>query len=224
MAADISKYIGLVTSEHSSAPDFLATLSLLVQPMADIAAAENAFSADFDLDAAVGVQLDAVGEWVGITRNLTVPLTGVYFSWGTANLGWGQGTWKGPFDPSTGLVALPDDAYRILLKFKIAANQWDGTIPGAYAAFAALFQGQGFSVLIQDGEDMSMIIALVGSIPSAVTQALFLRGELALKPGGVRLTPYLPTVPSAPYFGFGVENASISGWGVGAWGDPGTSV
>ncbi|MGC7970039.1 DUF2612 domain-containing protein, partial [Salmonella enterica] len=69
---------------------------------------------DFDLDQAIGVQLDAVGEWVGISRNITVPLAGVYFSFDIAGLGFDQGVWKGPFDPDTGLTTLDDDTYRLL--------------------------------------------------------------------------------------------------------------
>ena len=53
----------------------------------------------FDLDTAIGRQLDAVGVRVGRTRHLHTPLEGVYFSWNTEGVGWNEGIWKGRYDP-----------------------------------------------------------------------------------------------------------------------------
>lgn len=214
---NIAVYLALVTSEHSDKLNFIDTLSVLLQPLADIDAVVGLMPAKYDLDLAVGSQLDAIGERVGVTRNLTVPLTGVYFSWGTAGVGWGEGFWKGPFDPASGLVSLSDESYRTLLRARIANNQWDGTIPGAYAIWDELFVGTGFGILIQDLEDMHMIIALTGPVPDAVTLALVQNGEINLRPAGVGAEYFTPSVPDTPYFGWGVENSSIAGWGVGAW-------
>jgi hypothetical protein len=172
----------------------------------------------YDIDNAVGQQLDRVGEWVGISRNLPIHLTGVYFSFDTSGVGFDQGTWFGPFDPSTGLTALPDDQYRILLYAKIAANNWDGTVPGAYAAWNTIFEPLGYSILISDNQDMTMDIVLVGPQPDAVTLALFTGGYLNLRPAGVGINNYyLPSVPDAPVFGFDVETSGISGFDVGGW-------
>lgn len=218
MSAPVSQYTGLITSEHQK-PDFVAVISALVQGQADNQTLLNNLANYFDLDTAIGAQLDIIGLWVGISRNLDVPLTGVYFSWGTLGVGWGQGTWKGPYDPSDQLDSLPDDAYRTLIRAKIGANNWDGTVPGAYTIWNTLFAGTGYSVLIQDNQDMSMEYALLGPVPDAVTLALFENGYLNIKPAGVRINNYwTPSEPNVPYFGWGVENTSISGWGVGAWG------
>jgi hypothetical protein len=218
VSADISKYLALVTSEHQK-PNFLAVIAALVQGQADNQAILAGLVDDFDLDLAVGVQLDAVGVRVGISRNLTVPLTGVFFSWGVAGLGWGQGSWVPEGSSSTTQLTVLDDAsYRVLLKFKIAANNWDGTIPGAYAIFANLNAFAGAEVLIQDIGGMEMIFALLGTVDSAVIKALFAAGELLLKPAAVRATLMEQTDTTKPYFGWGVENATISGWGVGTWG------
>lgn len=217
MSADVSRYLSLVPSEHQT-PLFLAILAMLVQGQADNQAVLAGMAEDFDLDAAVGAQLDAIGVRVGISRNLTVPLTGVFFSWGTAGLGWDQGDWVPEGSSLTTLSVLPDDSYRVLLKFKIAANSWDGTIPGAYAVFAALNPLAPAILLIQDLGASSMIFAILGVVQSAVLKALFVKGELLLKPAGIQATLMEPSVPGAPYFGWGVENSSISGWGVGGWG------
>jgi hypothetical protein len=66
---------------------------------------------------------------------------------------------------------------------------------------------------------MHMAMALTGPIPDVVTQALFIGGYFDLKPAGVRIDKYyLPAEPNVPYFGFGVNNDNIAGWGIGYWG------
>jgi hypothetical protein len=103
----------------------------------------------------------------------------------------------------------------------VAANMWVGTIPGAYAAYDALFTNTSFFVLIQDYGDLSMDVVLVGESPDAITKALFMTGELDLKPAAIKLRRMLPTIyPAAtpggtPLFGVGVENNAIAGVGVG---------
>lgn len=216
---DVSPYLNLVTSEHNQRPKFMAMLAYVMQPIADDIAVLRIMNGKFDVDSASGDQLDVVGKWVGAARNVSVPLTGIYFTLGNLSLGFGSGTWFSLFDPLSGLVILPDEDFRTLIRAKIANNQWDGTIPGAYAVWDTLFTGTGISILIQDLGNMHMIYALTGNVPSAVTLALFRQGYLDLKPEGVKIDAYLtPSVPDIPYFGFGVENSSISGFGVGAWG------
>lgn len=217
MTADITSYLNLITSEHRDKPNFIATVSAAVQPVADLIETVKAFNQYYDLDVAVGQQLDVCGEWIGRTRFLTIPLVGVYFSLDTVGVGLDEGTWLGPFDPTSGLVALPDDAYRTYLRAVIQANKWDGTIPGAYLAWDALFAGTGFDVIIQDNQDMTMDYGLIGPAPNAVTLALFTGGYLSLKPDGVRVNFLEPSVPSTPFFGLDVENLDIAGLDVGSW-------
>ena len=216
---DVTPYLNLVTSEHRSKPKFIAMLGGVLQPFADVQGLLSGMAALFDLDTAVGSRLDVVGQWIGQSRQLNVPLTGVYFSFDTAGVGFDQGTWYGPFNPISGVISLPDDAYRALLRAKIAANSWDGTINGAYAAWNILFAGTGFGILIQDEGDMHMLFALTGPLPDAVTLALLTGGYLSLKPAGVHVDSYLtPSVANTPYFGFDAENANVAGFDTGAWG------
>ncbi len=216
MTGDVSRYTGLITSEHADKPKFVATVAASVQPFADVLATLTALPAAFDIDQAVGTQLDIVGLWVGVSRQLLEPLTGVYFSFDTIGLGFDQGTWQGPFDPTSGLVSLPDDAYRALLYATIGSNQWDGTIPGAYGVWQLLF-GSSERILIQDFGDMSMLTALMDKSANATINALFTTGAIRLKPAGVQLITAVPSVALAPLFGFDVQNASISGWDSGCW-------
>jgi hypothetical protein len=219
MTGDIVPYTSLATSEYASKPQFMAVLAALVQGQADNQEILQSLPELFDLDYAVGAQEDVLGLWIGISRYIATPLVGVYFSWATAGLGWGQGLWKFPDDPIDGLTVLPDEPYRIVLKAKVAANQWDGTIPGAYKVFTTLFASEGFTVLIQDYDDMSMVMALWGPTPDAVTLALFEGGYFNLKPGGVRIRGYFTEpAPDAPFFAWGVPASPYAaGWGLGSW-------
>lgn len=219
MSGDPTPYLNLVTSEHRNRPNFIALLTAYIEAFVDNIATAKTMPGLFDVDVAVGDQLDKVGQWVGVSRNLSVPLTSVYFAFDTVGLGFDQGTWFGPYNPITQIVSLPDDAYRTLLKARIAANQWDGTIPGAEAIYAALFGEEGFSVFIQDNQDMTMLFGLLGPVPDAITIALLTGGYLDLKPGGVGIEGYvIPTVPMTPLFGFDVDNDTIAGFDMGAWG------
>ncbi|MGY0790976.1 DUF2612 domain-containing protein [Azospirillum argentinense] len=215
----MADYLSLITSEHASQPNFAAVMTALLQPLVDGQSLLYGLSGRFDLDRAVGAQIDVIGLWVGVSRNLSVPLPNVYFSFGIAGLGFGEGTWWTPGTPTSQVVVLPDDGCRTLIRARIAANNWDGTVPGAHTVWATAFAGTGYRVLIQDNQDMTMDFALLGPIPDAVTLALFQGGYLDVKPAGVRINNYwTPTAPSAPYFGFGAQNDSIAGFGSGAWG------
>lgn len=211
---DDAVWLALVPPENNQKPNFMAMLQLVLQPFADMVAVSAALPGLFDLDDAVGSQLDIVGEWIGISRNVNVPLTGVYFSWDTAGRGWDEGAWQGPFDPDDGLVTLADPEYRFLLQAKIALNQWDGTIPGAQAIFSDLYPNR--TVLILDGENNHMAFIMTSAPVSAVKAALFTGGYINPVPAGVQVDGYF-IAPTLPIFGFDAENANISGWDVGTW-------
>jgi hypothetical protein len=212
------EWVALITPQHADKPKYMATVRASVSPFSDIVAFLGSLPSAFDLDEARGAQLDTIGQWAGVSRYIPTPLTGVYFTLGTAGLGLGGGHLKGPFDPDTGLTALSDDSYRVLLKGQIASNAWDGTIPGAYAVWEILFKGSGTGVVIQDRGGMQMLYALSGVVPDAVTLALFKTGYLNLKPAGVRISAFMtPYASDVPYFGLGVQNSSIAGLGAGAF-------
>lgn len=209
-------YLDLVTSEHQEKPQFAATLQALLQPVVEVAETVANLRQKFDLDTAVGVQLDVVGEWVGRSRYLSVPLTDVYFSFDTAGVGFDEGTWLGPYDPVSGLVSLPDEDYRLLLRAKIINNHWDGTVPGGYLGLDELFPGN--TPILQDYGDMSMMLGLIDTIPlTAVTRALLTGGYLPLKPVGVRIAYALPSVPGSSMFGFDAENDTVAGFDTGVF-------
>ena len=213
----LDEYIGLVTSEHITAPKFMAMLNDNLVPILKVQELIASLPEKFDIDTAIGKQLDILGEWIGRTRNVKIPIAGVYFSWDDVDAtGWDNGIWQGAFDPDSALTLLPDDQYRLLLKAKIAANSWDGSIDGAYNAWAQVF-GASSLIGIQDNQDMSYTVILVGLVVDSVTLALLTGGYIPLKPEGVRVTDYSIAPDNGAVFGWDLENALIRGWDDGSW-------
>lgn len=217
---DLNDYTSLITSEHCDKPRFMATIAAVVQPLVDQMNLLASMPDKFDLDTAIGGQLDVMGLWVGVSRKILTPLTGIYFSFDTDGVGFDQGSWKGPFDPDTGQTAFDDDTYRLVIRAKIGANRWDGTLESSAAILNSIF-GSDTHVFIEDHQDMSMTIGIAGKVPSAVFLALLAGGYIPLKPEGVCVNYTMVTsVDSAPLFGFDMDNEYVSGLDVGAWGEP----
>lgn len=209
-------YLKLITSAFQAQPNYMATVSLNVAVPVRVQQLLASLVPLFDLDTAVGNQLDIIGQWVGISRNVTIPIGNVYFSWdGTdPTLGWDFGTWQPNLAPST-VTVLPDDSYRVLIKAKIAANSWDGTTEGAYAIWDALFPT--FTILIQDNLNMSYDLAFVGGIVDSLTAALIAGGYIPLKPEGVHVNEYFFPVDSGPVFAWDLDETLLKGWDTGSW-------
>lgn len=214
--ANIKDYTGLIAGYPFGKPKFEAMVGAVAGAFVDQINLLGQLPDKFDLDSAVGVQLDVDGEWVGISRRVKAPIVGVYFSFDTAGLGFDQGAWKGPYDPDSGIVVLDDETYRLLIRAKIAANQWNGTMETLPLILRLVF-GDQYSVYIEDNQDMSMTIGIAGNQPPALLVSLLVGGYIPLKPVGVRVNYVVATNPT-PIFGFDVDNQYISGFDSGAWG------
>src|SRR3954470_2556054 len=112
---ELTEYLARIPSYHSSRPRFMNTVAVLCRSLTEAQAMLVKLTADFDLDTAVGVQLDQVGQWLGRDGWLRMPVIGVFFAWDTIDVGWEEGVWLGPYDATDGVRALDDDTYRLLL-------------------------------------------------------------------------------------------------------------
>jgi hypothetical protein len=143
-------YVGLITPWQSTKARFVATVRAGVQPYADAQAVIASLPGAFDLDDAIGAQLDATGQWIGPTRYVPLPIITGYFSLDVDGLGLDQGVLREAYSDATTIYALDDDVYRRLLYAVIAANHWDGTVPGAQAVFDTFFTDPATHVFVQD--------------------------------------------------------------------------
>ena len=206
------RYINLVTSEHRQKPKFIATIEATTNPYASLQVLLEAMPGKFDLASAAGEQLDVIGLWVGASREVVAPPLNLYVDIGYVDIGYFEND-----DPFEDTVLLDDDTYRLLIKAKIGANHWDGTMGSTKAILQAVF-GPESQVFIQDNQDMSMWVGVVGKPLPPIYEALLTQGHIPLKPEGVRIRFVLSSVEGKPVFGFDMENERIAGFDNGAWG------
>lgn len=222
----MSKYTDLITNYHSQKPLFVDHINLITRPLTDTGNAMTALINEFDIDNAVGMQLDILGKWIGRTRVVSQPISGIYFSFDTDGLGFDQGVWQGPYDPDAGFTNLSDETYRIILKAKIAINHWNGTNETLPAILDTALAGSGLTMQIVDNQDMTISVWVFPetdiSNVSLELIAAIRQGYLTVKAAGVWAgdiqTPSVET-PSVgnKFFGFDMDNDYIAGFDDGAW-------
>lgn len=161
MATD--SYLNNITSQHRDKPNFIAWLSAHLIIIDDIYNVLKGMDNDFDIDNAIGKQLDTLGVIIGRERTLTFqPLNG--------------------FNP-----VLTDDYYRLVLKAKRAFNRWDGTIPSMYTIWDDIFGSDtDLNLQIKDNQDMSLNAYITG-YTDQIQQDLIQHGYIIPKPQGVRV-------------------------------------
>lgn len=183
----LNYYLTLLTSQYQNSPNLKAFMVALLQPFIDAGVVIGQLVNAFDIDAAIGPQLDVLGLLIGASRTVS-------------------------FQPASGLSpVLNDPTYRLYLKAKIAQNQWDGTATSLYRIWAQLFPGG--TINIQDNQDMTAVIFLSGSF-TPIIQQLITNGLIVPRPEGVL---YNYVFGDLPLFGFDLDNTFIAGFDVGKW-------
>jgi len=156
----ITPYLDLITSQHRHREKFIRWVTAVLEKADDAMTAANHIPEAFDIDNAVGVQLDTLGVLIGRSRYL-------------------------PFQLPDGTPPVLDDKnYRVALKAKIAINQWDGTIPQIHEIWDELFPDA--RLRITDNQDMSMNASIRGEM-GIESIHLVTVGYVIPKPSGVRL-------------------------------------
>jgi hypothetical protein len=175
--------------------------------------------AQYDVDTATGAQLDTVGKLVGASRQLTTPLTGVYFALDTPGVGFDTGVWLGPYDSVTGLTSLPDEFYRLLIRSRILHNHWDGSKGQFYALAEIIFGPSGYTYFIDDHADLTISIGLLGPTnPPPILTALLNSGALDVKPVTIQIMSRV--AQQGPIFGFDLDTLLFKGFDTGYWAIP----
>lgn len=215
-------YTELITSEHRQKPKFEAMVDLVAGAFWGARNFLEGLPDAFDLDTAIGAQLDAVGEWVGLSRYVSVPITGVYFSLDIAGLGLDEGYLQGRYDSTTGPVRMNDEVYRAMLRAKIGANHWDGTSEGLNAILASVLVDIGAQMFVEDHQDMTMSLYLIGAVPQPIYISLIKGGYMAVKPAGVGIVDYFRPSENidGPLFGLDAQGQYIAGLDSGYLAEP----
>lgn len=138
----LEQYKGLVPPPNNLAPKFMAWLEAASRVSTDTQAVLNAIIAEFNIDTAVGNQLDIIGELLNQPREVN-------------------------FDPGGGASPiLTDFIYRIVLKATILKNIWKGTKTEIYDFWEKFLPD--YPVLITDNQNMTMTVTVV-NVPDDLT-------------------------------------------------------
>src|ERR1700739_2720581 len=143
-----------IISQYSSSPiiiQLITNLNTYIDPSTNL---DNWYNLVWNIDTAQGYGLDVWGRILGINRILQIA-AGSYFGFGEARdrTGFNQS----PFyngQPTTTAFSLSDDAFRLLLFAKAAANITDCSIPAINQILRNLFPGRG-NTYVTDGANTS---------------------------------------------------------------------
>ena len=182
-------YLDLITSEHRGQPKFIKWLTVALSMVEDSQKFLILLPFQYDIDRAVGKQLDSVGTSLGMLRRLS-------------------------FQPSGGISPIMDDTnYRLVLRAMIAESHFDGTMPGLYNLFRTVLGDTGLYFAVIDNQDMTLSVIVYGSTTSLISDELE-HGLIVPRPEGVAITI---NVTSNKVFSWGLDNEVFSGWGTGYW-------
>ena len=198
----LDDYLGLFTRQHRGKPKLDAWMTALLQPLIDTQIFCGSMDYAFDIDNAVGVQLDILGEWIGLGRNLYE--TYAYFRYDSGP-GFGLGTLEGSLghrSPTpSGNWSFSDDQYRHMLKAKILYNRWDGSASQAASILSYLVGATASVITIHDSQFILLLPESVADSHKALIDA----GLFNFKPAGINLA-------TIAYFGqvFSFDNTSAT--------------
>lgn len=206
----VADYTSLVTSEHQK-PNFLATITALVQPAVDQQNMLATMPGLFDLDNAVGDQLDTVGAWVGISRYIPNAIQLAYFGFDVTANGQPFGEEGQPAigarfydegEPVASSSVLADPEYRFVIRAKIAKNNTKGTNDDFLSSLSFLFSTPGTTVpvILDDPGTMHIGIA-VGRPVTYLEKLLISEVDILPRPAGVQLE-YRASFYNGNVFGF----------------------
>ena len=197
---DVARYLNLITSEHQNKPKFAAWLTAPLSILDDTTNLVINLGVYFDLDTAIGAQLDTLGDIVGVKRTVNFQPTSFY-SVGVMGVSY-------LVSPSP---VLNDYEYRLIIRAKILQNMWDGTLPSLYEIWNILFPDA--YLILKDNQNMTMDAFIIG-LSSQLQKDLVANGYLIPKPQGVGVNY---SYSSTPLFAFGVEGSDLQGFGEGTW-------
>ena len=193
----MTDYTALITSEHANKPNFVAVVNALANGVGAITAVAQSLPAEFDLDAAVGAQLDIVGRWLGQSRVIPNVITVGFFGFadtvGAATFGEltdasKGGPWWNLGESYSSTTVLDDTLYRQFLYARILRNQFDGTSAFLEQALADIL---GVSVTLQDNNSGTVNVTAGGKVPQ-VLQTIVEQYDILPRPVGVNYTFSFP--------------------------------
>lgn len=169
-------YASLLILQYINKPKASGTIAAITRPVAMDQlpiAVQNAF----DVSSAIGVQLDVLGKYAGVSRN-----------------GY---TLSGP-------ITLGDDDYRTLIKMVIIKNNSGSSLATIQSLIAMNFPGQ---IFVSDNQAMGLNYVLLESLGTSDLLQILATGGYLPAPMGVGTSVTVVPVHTNPFFGFRTYSA-----------------
>ncbi len=208
-----------VAAQYTESQKFLAYVRALLESSAELEAVLQKVAELTDIDIAEGVNLDVIGEIVGISRIIPASVQIAFFGFqdNAAALNFGEegaqgigGRFYDEGEPYLATSVLNDPEYRMLIRAKIVKNHAVGTNEDVIAGLAYLFGGgnMAIQVAVEDIGNMAIQVA-VGRPLTYLEKVLISQLDILPRPGGVRISQRV-TFDTTNYFGFDGQNNALS--------------
>lgn len=184
MAFDVKQTL---YSQYANSPVMLGMIYSFAEVIDASGDIDGFYNDVWNVETAKGWGLDVWGRIVGVGRVIAVD-PNEYLGFQEAGNISAEPFGQAPFYPgfrSQSSFPLADDAFRVLIYAKAAANIWDGSVPGLNQILRLLFPGTVTYVI--DNEDMSMTIVL-GFVPTPVQQSILFNTGVIPRPVAVSVS------------------------------------
>lgn len=204
-----------VATQYTESQRFLAYIRSLLTSSAELEAVLQKVAEQTDIDLAAGVNLDVIGEIVGISRIIPNAIAVQFFGFqgqpgaavfgeeGVLDIG---ARFRDELEPETTTSVLADPEYRLLLRTKIVKNHTQGTNEDILQGLAYLFNTP--QTVIEDIGNMAIQVA-VGRPLTYLEKVLISQLDILPRPAGVRISQRV-TFDTTNYFGFDGQNNALS--------------
>lgn len=170
-------YAGLLILQYAQKPKAAATIQATVTPVI-MDQLPQAINDAFNIETAVGVQLDTIGKYIGANRN-------------------GYGTEGQP-------ITLIDSDFRQLVKLILIKNNAGSSLAIIQSLLSANFPGQ---IFVSDNTSMALNYVLIETLGTSDLLEVIVTGGYLPRPMGVAIsTSIVPSHPN-PFFGFRTAEA-----------------
>lgn len=208
-----------VATQYTESQKFLAYIRALLASSAELEAVLQKVAEQSDIDIAEGVNLDVIGEIVGVSRIIPASVQLAFFGFqdNVAALNFGEegaqgvgGRFYDEGEPSLATSVLNDPEYRMLIRAKIVKNHAVGTNEDVITGLAYLFGGgnMAIQVAVEDIGNMAIQVA-VGRPLTYLEKVLISQLDILPRPAGVRISQRV-TFDTTKYFGFDWQNNALS--------------
>ena len=179
-----------IYAQYRTKPKAVAWYQITRKLAAELEDPATAVRVMYDIDTAVGEQLNIIGRIVVVDRTFTGEVAlhpGLFAEPDGAEFGDEEAVFAAPYVDQDGQMS--DDLYRLVIKSKIIKNNSDATIDSILYGMNFLLP-HAEVLRVTDGEDMSFSVEFYGQITNLERWAL-LNVKLVPKPQGVRFNGFL---------------------------------